>query len=257
MQIDIDGAGPGLVLVHSLLTDARAYDEVTPRLARTRRVMRPSLPGFGLTPALDKDSPSLYDLADAVADGLADAGADRDTVVLGNGLGAFVSVALAIAHSDRFGPLVVANGGAVFSHERRGAFTTMSELVGDGGMSAVVDVAVGRIYTEDYVADHPHVLDERRGVLLEIDPTAFAAACRALRDVDLRDQAPSIDKPTLVIAGEADQTTPPEMAHELAELIPGAELVTLEGCGHCPPLEQPTAFADVLEGFLDRVSADL
>ena len=94
-------------------------------------------------------------------------------------------------------------------------------------------------------------------MLLEIDPTAFAAACRALRDVDLRDQAPSIDKPTLVIAGEADQTTPPEMARELAELIPGAEFVTLEGCGHCPPLEQPTAFADVLEDFLDRVSADL
>ena len=125
----------------------------------------------------------------------------------------------AIQHGDRFGPLIVANGGAVFSDERRVAFTNMSDLVSAGGMEAVVDVAVRRIFTEQHLASHPEVIAERRAVLVETDPVAFAAACRALRDMDLTDRLGVVANPTLVIAGGADQTTPPEMARELGAAI--------------------------------------
>jgi len=254
MQIDIDGSGPPLVLVHSLLTDARAFDLVVPKLAASRRVIRVSLPGFGTTPALPVEEPTLFDLAGLVAEALTQADTGNDAAVLGNGLGAFVCVALAIEHGPRFGPLIVANGGAAFSEERKKGFTTMSDLVTSGGMEAVVDVAVRRIFPEPYLEAHPEVIDERREVLVQTDPAPFSAACRALRDMDLRPSLPRISNPTLVIAGGADQTTPPEMARELAAGVPGAELVELDGCGHCPPLEQPDAFVSTIESFLDRVA---
>jgi 3-oxoadipate enol-lactonase len=253
MQIDIDGSGPALVLVHSLLTDARAYDRVLPTLAEKHRVIRVSLPGFGTTPPLDNPTPTIFDLADAVAEALVEADAGGDAAVLGNGLGAFVVVALAIKHGESFGPLIAANGGSAFSDERRAAFTTMSDLVTNGGMEAVVDVAVRRIFPEAYLAEHPEVIEERRAVLVETDPVAFAAACRALRDMDLRPDVGAISNRTVVIAGGADGTTPPEMSSELAQAVPGAELVELDGCGHCPPLEQPEAFVSAIESFLDRV----
>lgn len=252
MQVTEDGGGPGpaLVLVHSLLTDWRAFDPVIPALSRRRRVLRVSLPGFGSTPPLDIEDPSIFDLADSVAEALAAADAGADAAVLGNGLGAFVVAALAVANGDSFGPLISANGGAAFSEERRGAFTTMSDLVADGGMEAVVDVAVRRIFTDPYLEAHPEVVEERREVMLETDPTAFSAACRALRDMDLSGRVGGIANPTLVIAGGADQTTPPEMARDLAAAIAESTLVELEGCGHCPPLEQPEAFAATVEAFL-------
>lgn len=254
MQIDSEGVGPDpdLVLVHSLLTDRRAFDVVVPLLAERRRVVRLSLPGFGTTPALDMANPTIFDLADSVADGLDAAGVGPDAAVLGNGLGAFVVTALAVRHGDSFGPLISANGGAVFSEERRGAFATMSDLVGHGGMEAVVDVAVKRIFTDPYLEAYPEVIEERRSVLLEIDPTAFAAACRALRDMDLSAEVSGITKPTLVLAGGSDRTTPPEMARELAASIEGSDLVELVGCGHCPPLEQPIEFVDAVDSFLIR-----
>lgn len=250
ITVDGDGAGPDLVLVHSLLTDWRAFDLVVPTLSKGRRVVRVSLPGFGTTPALDVEDPSIFDLADTVAEALDVAEVSSDAAVLGNGLGAFVVAALAVSHGRRFGPLISANGGAVFADERRGAFTTMSELVASGGMEAVVDVAVKRIFTDPYLAAHPEVITERRGVMVKTDPMAFSAACRALRDMDLSDQVGKITNPTLVIAGGADQTTPPEMARTLASAIPGSRLVELEGCGHCPPLEQPDAFAAAVDAFL-------
>lgn len=256
IQVDIEGSGPPLVLVHSLLTNSTAYDLVAPTLALRRTVIRVSLPGFGGTPRLEIGEPSIFDLADVVAEALDQADVGADAAVLGNGFGAFVTVALAIAHGDRFRELIVANGGAAFSPERQVAFTTMSDLVSESGMEAVVDVAVRRIFTDAYLHANPEAIDERRGVLVKTDPIAFAASCRALRDMDLRAQAAGITNPTLVIAGGADGTTPPDMSHDLAGRIPGATCVELADCGHCPPLEKPEQFIDEVERFLDDTKSD-
>ena len=256
IRIDREGSGPPLVLVHSLLTDARAFDTVAPRLAERFELHRVWLPGFGESEPLADPAPTLFDIAGTVAGALGAGGiTGPETVVLGNGFGSFVCVALAIGHSDLFGPLVVANGGAAFSTERRAAFTTMSDLVDVSGMEAVVEVAVRRIFTEQYLAAHPSAVEERRAVLLGIDPGSFAASCRALRDMDLRPHLAAIAKRTLIIAGGADATTPPEMGAELAAGVAGAEFAVIEGCGHCPPLERPEAFCDAVEDFLARTAS--
>ncbi|MCY4424683.1 MAG: alpha/beta fold hydrolase [Acidimicrobiaceae bacterium] len=253
MHIDSSGSGPPLVLIHSLLTDARAYDSAAAELSGSYRLHRVWLPGFGPSPPLGPDaSPNLFDLAAMVAGALPEAGIGPDAAVLGNGLGAFVAVAMAVAHGSDFGPLIVANGGAVFSEDRRGAFETMSRLVSQAGMAAVVDTAVRRIFPGDYLADRPSAIEERRRVLLEIEPASFAACCRALHAMDLRPGLSQIANPTLVIGGAADATTPPEMSTELAAGIAGAELVILDDCGHCPPLQQPAAFAAAVDAFLER-----
>ena len=140
----------------------------------------------------------------------------------------------------------------MFSEERRGAFETMSGLVSEAGMAAVVDTAVRRIFPEDYLAAHPEVIEERRKVLLRVEPASFSACCRALHAMDLRAGLARIANPTLVIGGSADATTPPQMSEELATSIAGAELVILNDCGHCPPLQQPAALAAAVDAFLAR-----
>ena len=256
IRIDREGSGPPLVLVHSLLTDARAFDAVAPRLAGRFELHRVWLPGFGESEPLTDPSPTLFAIAGTLAEALEAAGvAGPEVTVLGNGFGSFVCVALAAAHGDLFGPLIVANGGAVFSEPRRAAFTTMSGLVTEAGMEAVVETAVRRIFTEQYLAAHPTAVEERRAVLLEIDPGSFAASCRALRDMDLRPHLAAIAKRTLIIAGGADATTPPEMGAELAAGVTGAEFAVIEDCGHCPPLERPAAFCGAVENFLAKTAS--
>lgn len=239
------------MLVHSLLTDARAFDPVAPRLGARFTLHRVWLPGFGASEPLADPSPTLFDTAEVLAEALEATGATgKEVTVLGNGFGSFVCVALAATRGELFGPLIVANGGAAFSEPRRAAFTTMSDLVSEAGMEAVVETAVRRIFTQEYLEAHPGAVDERRAVLLEIDPNSFAASCRALRDMDLRPHLDAIGNPTLVIAGGADATTPPEMGVELAAGLRDAAFVVLEGCGHCPPLERPEAFCETVEDFL-------
>jgi pimeloyl-ACP methyl ester carboxylesterase len=56
--------------------------------------------------------------------------------------------------------------------------------------------------------------------------------------------------PTLVLAGEDDQITPPEHAREMAEAIPGARLEIIPGCGHLSTLEAPEECTLLLQRWL-------
>jgi pimeloyl-ACP methyl ester carboxylesterase len=252
VQVDTAGDGPDFVIIHSLLTGPEAFDRVAASLAARHTVHRVYLPGFGRSTPLTGPEPSIADLADHVAATMSGLGCGPDATVLGNGLGSFVALALAVRHGSGFRRLIASNTGPGFPDDRKGAFTNMSNLAEGGGMQAVADVAIQRIFPQAYLEAHPEVPDERRAVLEGVDPSAFAAACRALAVLDLSGDLPAIANPTLVIVGEIDQTTPPELGGEVAEAIPDARLTAIPGCGHCPQLEKPEALIQAIEDFVDR-----
>jgi pimeloyl-ACP methyl ester carboxylesterase len=61
----------------------------------------------------------------------------------------------------------------------------------------------------------------------------------------------NLSKPTLVITGTQDITSPPANSIRLAEKIPGAWLVQIEGAGHGVMFQYPEKFAEVVETFLE------
>jgi len=98
------------------------------------------------------------------------------------------------------------------------------------------------------------------------DPAAYPALLRAFqslhRDSYLKtleasvaqDRAAPVERirvPTLVITGTEDRVYPAPIAQDMARRIPGAKLVSLEGCGHLSNLEQPARFNAALLEFLD------
>ncbi len=58
--------------------------------------------------------------------------------------------------------------------------------------------------------------------------------------------------PVILIWGENDAWVPLEQGKILAELIPGSELVIIEGEGHCPMETSPERFNAILTDFLER-----
>jgi pimeloyl-ACP methyl ester carboxylesterase len=75
-----------------------------------------------------------------------------------------------------------------------------------------------------------------------------------LTTFDRRAQLPAIRVPTLLVAGSDDRTAPAPVMERMAAKIPGAEFVTLAGCGHLGPMDQPDEFNAALGDFLVRHS---
>ena len=242
------GQGPDLLLLHSLLTELTVFDRISPVLAAHRRVSCVNLPGFGASDPLALNT--VADYADHVAGAMDALALPADTAVFGNGFGAFVALELAIRHGRRIGRLMVADTLAAFPEPARLPFRGMAEKVRAGGMPAVLDAAIGRMFPPAFAAAHPEVVAARKLALASADPACFARACLALAALDLRPALSGIRNPALVMCGALDQTTPSALAHELAQAIPGAAWREIAGSGHCPMLEQPGALVALIDEFL-------
>jgi pimeloyl-ACP methyl ester carboxylesterase len=59
----------------------------------------------------------------------------------------------------------------------------------------------------------------------------------------------------LIIAGEVDAATPPELSQQLNALMPGSRLMVLDGAGHLSNLEAPAAFSEALLRFFQDADA--
>jgi 3-oxoadipate enol-lactonase len=242
VEYDQHGAGKPLLLLHSLLTEMTVFDLVLPRLCEAHHVTRLNLPGFGASSPVELSSVGAH--ADHVARVIHALKLPTATTVFGNGFGAFVALELAIRHGKRFGNLIVADALAAFPEPARAPFRVMAEKVSAGGMNAVLDTAIGRMFPPAFAQANPDVIAERKARLAAVDPQCFARACLALASLDLRANAGNIENRTLVMCGALDQTTPPALARELAQRIPGARYEEIPESGHCPMLEQPEIFSE-------------
>ena len=248
VEFEQQGSGADLLLVHSLLTELTVFERVLPMLAGSRRVTRINLPGFGRSSPAALDT--VADVADHVAAVMDALGLPATTGVFGNGFGAFVVLELACRHGARFGRLVVADAVPAFPEPARAPFRAMAERVRAGGMGAVLDTAIGRMFPPAFAQANAQVIAARKQALAKVDPGAFARACLALAELDLAPRLARIANPTLVLCGALDQTTPPELARKLAGAIPGAAYREIPESGHCPMLEQPGMLVEMMQAFL-------
>jgi pimeloyl-ACP methyl ester carboxylesterase len=241
------GQGPDLVVLHSLLADRHAFDPVLEALAAKHRVTLFNLPGF------HGSQPCVLALMDAyvavIEDGFQEFGIANDCVLIGNGFGGTIALAFALAHPERMSKLVLSDAAAGFPEEGRKQFEVMASKVAEGGLGAIAEIAAKRVFSPNYLAAHPELIDERKRVLMGIDPKAFQHACKILQEADLEPLLHRLAMPTLVVCGEFDQATPPTLNKLIAEKAPGARYVEMPGCGHCPPLEQPAQFLAAINDF--------
>ena len=88
--------------------------------------------------------------------------------------------------------------------------------------------------------------------MARLDVRVFFALAAAIKDHDAGDLLPHVAVPTLVIAGDRDFFCPPKVAREMAERIPGSELLLVPGGSHAATIEQPELIDLRLEKFLEE-----
>ena len=69
---------------------------------------------------------------------------------------------------------------------------------------------------------------------------------------DSRPLLATIGCPTLVLVGDADAVTPPELSQEIAAGIAGSKLVVVPQCGHLSTIEKPDAVNKALTEWLTK-----
>jgi pimeloyl-ACP methyl ester carboxylesterase len=81
------------------------------------------------------------------------------------------------------------------------------------------------------------------------DNESYARVCEALGAFDARPTLASLTVPILVISGQLDPGTPPAQGAVIAETVPGARHVVIEGVSHLAVAEKPALVAKILVDF--------
>jgi 3-oxoadipate enol-lactonase len=245
--------GEPVLLIQGLGTDSRGWALQRMALGRRYRCFAPDNRGTGLS---DKP-PGPYSLDQMARDAIAvlDAeGVDRAHVV-GASMGGVIAQIIGVLHPERTRSLVLACT-ACHHHPWR------VELLNEWAESVRVHRALTADALRWLVGPRLHKrfgmwLNVLARILLQVDPEGFAAQVEAIVSApdELRFELANVRVPTLVITGSQDALTPIGDAEELAEAIPGAQLVELRGAAHGLMVEAPNAFNGELLHFLDSVSA--
>jgi 3-oxoadipate enol-lactonase len=239
-------AKPPLVMVHSLGTDHGLWDLQLPALLPHFKVLRLDVRGHGASDS----TPGDYTIDLLASDVLACADACGLTrfAYCGLSLGGMIGQWLGAHYPDRPTRLVLANTSPRMADPT--AFDNRRGIVMNQGMAGIEDAVMQRFFSPATLASENPLVESTRSALLSAQPVGYAGCCAAIRDMDQRPSLPSIQTPTLVIAGDIDLSTPwPGHGDLLANTIPGAQSVLLHAA-HLSNIEQPTAFNQALLQFL-------
>jgi pimeloyl-ACP methyl ester carboxylesterase len=129
----------------------------------------------------------------------------------------------------------------------RDKFIAMAEA---GQLNDIVETLTPRFLHPDHI-NNETFKDVIRTMAQETGAEAFVRQIKAIKSrEDSRSLLAEIGCPTLVLVGDGDVLTPPELSKEIAAGVRGAELVVVPNCGHLSTIEKPDAVNKVLTEWL-------
>lgn len=237
---------PVIVFSHSLGLDSSTWQPQVEALVADFRIVLVDTRGHGNS-TWSSEPFTLEGLAGDVLAAAAEAGADWFHFC-GISMGGQIALWAAINRPERLRSIVVANTAARIGSEQ--SWRERAAAIRSGGMTSISEAAKGRFFSPDFEFRRPGSLQETIATLESCDPLSYIACCEMLAHNDLTAEIGSIDRPTLIIAGDLDPTTTPDQARWLHSQILGSELEVLEGAAHLSSLDRAEDFTAALRRFL-------
>ena len=250
----LSGAGPALILLHGVGLNQSIWAEQVKAFGHSHQVITYDLLGHGRS-ATVPDNAELGDWVHQLEKLVEELKLERFSLV-GFSFGGMIAQAYAARHSDRIEKLVLVSTVNDRSEEERASVLTRLEMAQREGPQAIIGAALSRWFSQEFAAEFPVVIEGYERMLRNNDAESFLAAyrCFATGDRQLVDIISGISCPTLVMTGELDGGSTPDMARKLAATIPSARCFLIPQGRHMMPVEKPDEINSVLRHFLSGES---
>jgi 3-oxoadipate enol-lactonase/4-carboxymuconolactone decarboxylase len=255
VQLSNPSAGPLLLLGNSIGTSGTALWSASAGFLGERfHVVAWDLPGHGRNTNPVSDGFSMAELAAGVmafADRvLTDRGEPGGRLYYaGDSLGGVVGLQALLDAPDRILAAVLLCTGAKIGDAA--GWWERAARVRASGTTVLVNQSVERWFAPGFLEREPQVASQLLDSLRAVDAEAYALACEALADFDVRSRLGEVAVPVLAVAGAEDFATPPELLTEIANGVQRGELQILDGVAHLAPAEVPEEVAKLIMAHFD------
>jgi len=246
-----DGCSDSIFLLHGLGSAAVDWSMQTAVLARHYHVAAFDFPGHGDSEPVPRRT-SIRDLCRRVL-GTAGHLNLKPDILVGHSLGGLVALQMVLEAPEMFRALILVNAVPRMTFSRHAARQAAGRLP---------DVLMNRMESlaEFVASEHfPRIEQDllRRMAVRRIrsaDRNTYLHLIRAIARFDVRSRLEEISVPVLVVSGTEDRVFSTRDKRILADRIPQAEWVEIEGSGHASPQDSPEQFNRIMCSFLDRLN---
>lgn len=251
IAVEESGTGSPVVCVHGLGGSSNTWSAMHPSLD-AHRLIRIDLPGSGRSklPQEELSLALLVECLQIICKRLGIAQAQW----LGHSMGTIVLQHLAVVAPSLvksmmlFGPLAEPPEAARESIRNRAEKIRCDGLQ---GLQEVTDALLITAVSEHTKRNNPSAYAYVRESLMRQSPLGYAATCEVLSQARSAD-VERIASPVLLVTGEEDKVSPPEVVHALARRFTSGKTVVFTRCGHWTPIEKPHECAREARAFLKR-----
>ena len=244
-----EGEGIPILFLHGVAGAARQFGPQLAAFGRTQRALAWDMPGHGHSaplPLVTMDA-----MAASLGAFIAALGLDRP-ILVGHSLGGMIVQRLLVEAPHIARAVVLSQTSSAFGgRDPAWADSFIRERLGplDEGRT-MSDLAARLARSQMAPAAPPSAVVLAEDCIAHTPDSTYRDTILAMRGFDLRSALPHIAIPTLVIAGSLDQAAPATTLHRMADQIPGARCVVLEGVGHFAHLEAPDRFNQAINDFI-------
>ena len=245
LQVEYQGSGPLLLLIHGWGMHGGLWGSVVPQLSAHFKVGIIDLPGHGHSMMQDFPLDSLVVQLSAQFDG--------PLALCGWSLGGQIALHWARRFPKQISQLVLVASTPCFVRRPGWDYAMQPEILAEFAAALQQNAALTLRRFLALVDNERAMQGQLRSLLAsrkQADIRALQAGLELLRDLDLRQELPYIAQPALIIAGFRDTLTPLAAARYLAQQLPDARLAIIEGAAHAPFVSHPEIFLTHLLSFL-------
>jgi pimeloyl-ACP methyl ester carboxylesterase len=253
LYVETHGDGEPLLLIAGLACDHSMWSEVVPALAGHYQVIVFDNRGVGRSTSPEGPYTIREMAGDATA--LLDHLGVRQVHVAGHSMGGQIAQELALARPGQVRSLMLLSSCARCDERNKAIIQTWGELPGVVEPRLMARLLLPWLYSNAFFT-RPGAVEQLLTMLLDNPypptPQGIYHQSRAIGDFDTTSRLGDIRCATLVLVGKEDALLPVAFSEQLAQGIPGAELVVMEKAAHGLLVESPEEVAQAMLGFLSR-----
>lgn len=245
--------GPPIVFIHGLGGTLECWNPLisTLSLTNSHSLHLFDLEGHGLSPTSPLSALSISSFAADTKGVFEHAGILSGATIIAHSMGCLVALAFAIENLSLVKKLILLGpppsplpeAASQDSHARATAARTK-------GMAAIVDAVVTAGMSEHTKTKNPIAVAAVRLVLMGQDPEGYAKACTALAGATQALDVGEVKAETLIITGDEDKVSPPQLCEQYARELKARELVILKNVGLWHVFEDVSGVSEAVKAFI-------
>ena len=245
------GSGPTVLMLHDADGSHLTFAPQVETLASAGyRAVAWDMPGYGHSAPIEPYT--FKGLAESCL-ALIDALQCGPVTLVGHGMGAMVALEAAVRKPAAVRRMVLCAGGPALDSQAiedwvAPRLQALKALDAGGSMQQLAQTLVPRFIGTGALPEGVRLASH---ALSQVYAGSYRRALEALATFDRSAAAfTHLHLPTLLVGGDGDRCTPPAALQALAQVLPGAQHVSLPHVGHWPQLEDPEGFDGALLNFL-------